>query len=641
MRVVALLLLYFISHSAADRWASGDPYFVLGIPKDSSYSDVRSAYKRLAWQWHPDRSDDPIARQAFLAIHKAYAILTNPTLRHSFDLQSQATGRPADYTGEAWLESLFASDVASANWDATIGDPNGIPGSGRLWLLLLVAPAGFASASSLQLAMFFEKLAWELRGAVRCGRLDVTQAAWEATGMGAETVPGFAAVARGGRDTAIYKGPIAPADATRWALLRFVTNQLPPHRVEVKTTDTAFNKWRSNTPAALTQVVWLSREEEEGTSTLVRPSFAVASLQYSRDMAFAQVARHTLAYEILERSCPCLPCVTVLTPHRDHGEGKVPLTATSLCLREQGPGRTMHSEHGLREDDVSPFESMARFLQRQLLPAFPKLTEHRLADICFAPRSRSQSNGNEGGCALLPSENARAPWKRLEAVMRASENETKSSFGQTAWYDTTQQRQWVASCFPVGLPHGSGVLAHLLRLSADPGKYLWQTLASASHQTEEPQTGWHTTPCCSNTTGCGELRSRMKPEPSVDGWWRGLVLWWRGWHTPGWWLVPRGWHLFCGVCLTCHPELAVMAMVCVLTPCMVGCCVCLSELDGGVQYAESERYADTEGQRTASRRHQGGRVENRHRLHQGDGGDKGDLQRRPRPCAPLPDTDEG
>ncbi|MDJ0623244.1 MAG: DnaJ domain-containing protein [Desulfocapsaceae bacterium] len=58
-------------------------YVILGIPASSTLSDIKSAYRRLAKEYHPDhyKRDE----QPFLAIQEAYSVLSNPSRRKEYD----------------------------------------------------------------------------------------------------------------------------------------------------------------------------------------------------------------------------------------------------------------------------------------------------------------------------------------------------------------------------------------------------------------------------------------------------------------------------------------------------------------------------------------------------------------------------
>ncbi len=61
-----------------------DPYTVLGIHPDADEREVKRAYKKLAVQHHPDRSNDPDAAQRFKEVGTAYAVLTNERERQRY-----------------------------------------------------------------------------------------------------------------------------------------------------------------------------------------------------------------------------------------------------------------------------------------------------------------------------------------------------------------------------------------------------------------------------------------------------------------------------------------------------------------------------------------------------------------------------
>ncbi|GMN43988.1 hypothetical protein TIFTF001_013190 [Ficus carica] len=65
-------------------------YAVLGIRKDASFSDVRTAYRKLALKWHPDRwTRNPAvagdANRRFQQIQEAYSVLSDQAKRSMYD----------------------------------------------------------------------------------------------------------------------------------------------------------------------------------------------------------------------------------------------------------------------------------------------------------------------------------------------------------------------------------------------------------------------------------------------------------------------------------------------------------------------------------------------------------------------------
>lgn len=63
-----------------------DPYATLGVSKTASEKDIRSAYRRLVKQYHPDRNpDNPKAEERFKAVSKAYEIVGDKEKRARFD----------------------------------------------------------------------------------------------------------------------------------------------------------------------------------------------------------------------------------------------------------------------------------------------------------------------------------------------------------------------------------------------------------------------------------------------------------------------------------------------------------------------------------------------------------------------------
>jgi len=62
-----------------------DLYSILGIQKSSNDSDIKKAYKKLAFQYHPDKNQSKDAESKFKDISEAYEVLLNPDKRRLYD----------------------------------------------------------------------------------------------------------------------------------------------------------------------------------------------------------------------------------------------------------------------------------------------------------------------------------------------------------------------------------------------------------------------------------------------------------------------------------------------------------------------------------------------------------------------------
>lgn len=63
-----------------------DPYDVLGVSRNATAEEIKSAYRKLARQHHPDvNPNDPSAEEKFKEIGQAYAVLGDPEKRAKFD----------------------------------------------------------------------------------------------------------------------------------------------------------------------------------------------------------------------------------------------------------------------------------------------------------------------------------------------------------------------------------------------------------------------------------------------------------------------------------------------------------------------------------------------------------------------------
>ena len=58
-------------------------YEILGIPNGAGFAEIKSAFRKLAKIYHPDKN--PSGKEQFTKILKAYETLSNPKLKSSYD----------------------------------------------------------------------------------------------------------------------------------------------------------------------------------------------------------------------------------------------------------------------------------------------------------------------------------------------------------------------------------------------------------------------------------------------------------------------------------------------------------------------------------------------------------------------------
>src|SRR4030042_418586 len=83
--------------------AQRDYYEVLGVPRNASVEDIKSAFPKLARQYHPDVSQEPDAEERFKEINEAFAVLSDADKRAAYDRFGHAGvqgagGVPQDFT---------------------------------------------------------------------------------------------------------------------------------------------------------------------------------------------------------------------------------------------------------------------------------------------------------------------------------------------------------------------------------------------------------------------------------------------------------------------------------------------------------------------------------------------------------------
>lgn len=87
-----------------------DYYDILGVSRNASKDDVKSAYRKLALQFHPDRNKSPDAETRFKEISEAYAVLSDDEKRQQYDTYGHA-GIGERYSSEDLFRGVDFDDI--------------------------------------------------------------------------------------------------------------------------------------------------------------------------------------------------------------------------------------------------------------------------------------------------------------------------------------------------------------------------------------------------------------------------------------------------------------------------------------------------------------------------------------------------
>lgn len=108
-----------------------DFYDILGVSKTASQAEIKSAYRKKALEFHPDRNKSPEAAEKFKEASSAYEVLSDPKKRQTYDQFGHAAFDPAAGAGTGGFNPFggFSQSGRSGPFTytyTTAGGPGGV-----------------------------------------------------------------------------------------------------------------------------------------------------------------------------------------------------------------------------------------------------------------------------------------------------------------------------------------------------------------------------------------------------------------------------------------------------------------------------------------------------------------------------------
>jgi curved DNA-binding protein CbpA len=136
-----------VSAIACAKESERSYYEILGVDPCASTEEIKRAYRRLAFQYHPDRNGKTReAHKKMEEINGAYAILSDPLRRREYDL-SQGYSKTIPKFATGTKVKIGVNSPSPYRGYSGVVDREPIKDTFRFWYIVRIKSEGFTTVS--------------------------------------------------------------------------------------------------------------------------------------------------------------------------------------------------------------------------------------------------------------------------------------------------------------------------------------------------------------------------------------------------------------------------------------------------------------------------------------------------------------
>ena len=165
-----------------------NPYDILGVPRDANQQQIKQAFRKIAFDSHPDRNKGEEAYRTWIRANDAYEILSNPSRKSRFD----ETGEVSEEEEQTMRQNTYGQTQRETTPLITQQVFPFMVKDGCEWMIF--AYQTFECPQCSKQSRVWESLATILKDYVKVARIDATQAPDLMEQLGVTKLPQYLSV---------------------------------------------------------------------------------------------------------------------------------------------------------------------------------------------------------------------------------------------------------------------------------------------------------------------------------------------------------------------------------------------------------------------------------------------------------------